>query len=96
MVFDVATRRDTDRGDSDRRGSRESEIRGHDALDLGSNSPPRAHAVWRASWPKLAALAISLGLWELVAISGWRASYVLPGPVPVLAELGHQLVTGGF
>jgi NitT/TauT family transport system permease protein len=50
--------------------------------------------VWRAAWPKLAALAISLGLWQLVAISGWRPSYVLPGPVPVFADLGSQLVTG--
>jgi len=34
------------------------QIRGLDALDLGSAVPPRAHAVWRAAWPKLAALAI--------------------------------------
>jgi NitT/TauT family transport system permease protein len=52
--------------------------------------------VWQAAWPKLAALGISLGLWQLVAISGWRPSYVLPGPVPVFAELGNQLVTGDF
>ena len=37
-----------------------------------------------------------MGLWQLVAISGWRPSYVLPGPVPVFAELGNQLVTGDF
>ena len=73
-----------------------SEIRGLDALQIGSSTPPLAHAAWRAAWPKLAALAIALGLWELVAISGWRASYVLPGPVPVWVELGHQLVTQNF
>jgi len=50
-----------DRGESDRKALRESEIRGHDALDL-SSTPHLAHSVWRASWPKLAALAISLGL----------------------------------
>ena len=72
--------------------AQESQIRGLDALDLGSPAPPRAHALWMAAWPKLAALAIALGLWQLVAISGWRESYVLPGPVPVFAELGHQLV----
>jgi len=55
-----------------------------------------AHALWRATWPKLAALALALCLWQLVAISGWRQSYVLPGPVPVLTELGRQLLTGSF
>jgi NitT/TauT family transport system permease protein len=84
------------REDDDRKVQRESEIRGHDALDVGLFTPDRAHAVWRTAWPKLAALAISLGLWQLVAISGWRPSYVLPGPVPVFAELGSQLVTGDF
>jgi NitT/TauT family transport system permease protein len=54
--------------------AQESEIRGLDALDLGSSAPPRGHALWRAAWPKLAALAIALGLWQLVAISGWRPS----------------------
>jgi NitT/TauT family transport system permease protein len=76
--------------------AQESEIRGLDALDLGSSAPPRGHAFWRAAWPKLAALAIALGIWQLVAISGWRESYVLPGPVPVFVELGHQLVIGNF
>ncbi|MDQ5841589.1 MAG: ABC transporter permease [Chloroflexota bacterium] len=75
---------------------RENEIRGLDALDLGSPTPPIAHAVWRAAWPKLAAVALALGLWQLVAISGWKPSYVLPGPAPVLAELGNQLVTADF
>jgi NitT/TauT family transport system permease protein len=84
------------REEDDRRALRESEIRGHDALDVGVFTPDRAHAIWRTAWPKLAALAISLGLWQLVAISGWRPSYVLPGPVPVFAELGNQLVTGDF
>ena len=74
----------------------ESEIRGLDALQIGSSTPPLAHAAWRATWPKLAALAIALGLWQLVASSGWRQSYVLPGPVPVLVELGHQLLVQGF
>jgi NitT/TauT family transport system permease protein len=85
-----------DRNENARKALRESEIRGQDALDLGSSTPHLAHSVWQAAWPKLAALGISLGLWQLVAISGWRPSYVLPGPVPVFAELGNQLVTGDF
>lgn len=74
----------------------ENEIRGLDALDLGSSAPPRAHAVWRAAWPKLAALAIALGSWQIVVVSGWRERYVLPGPVPVFVELGHRLVVQDF
>ena len=85
-----------DRHENHRKALRESEIRGHDALDLGSSTPRLGHSVWRATWPKLAALGISLGLWQLVATSGWRPSYVLPGPVPVLADLGTQLVTADF
>jgi NitT/TauT family transport system permease protein len=88
MAFDTTTR-----SDSDRNALRESQMRGLDALDLGSSAPPLAHAVWRTAWPKVAALAIFLGLWQLIAISGVRPSYVLPGPVPVFIELGHRLVT---
>jgi NitT/TauT family transport system permease protein len=72
----------------------ESEMRGLDALNLGSSTPPRRQAIWGAAWPKLAAIAIALGLWQLVAISGWKESYVLPGPIPVFAELGQRLMTG--
>lgn len=96
MALDLSAGLDTDRGETDRRALRENEIRGHDALDLGASTPALAHAVWRSAWPKLAALAISLGLWQLVAVSGWRASYVLPGPAPVFTELGNQLVVGDF
>jgi NitT/TauT family transport system permease protein len=96
MAFDTTARSDTDRSDIDRSALRENQIRGLDALDLGSSTPPLAHAVWRAAWPKLAAVALALGLWQLVAISGWRESYVLPGPAPVFAELGHQFVVKDF
>jgi NitT/TauT family transport system permease protein len=84
----------TDRSDTERNALRESQMRGLDALDLGSSTPPLAHAVWRSAWPKLAALALALGLWQLVAISGWRKPYQLPGPAPVLVELGERLMTG--
>jgi NitT/TauT family transport system permease protein len=91
MAFDL-----TERSDTERNALRESQMRGLDALDLGSSTPPLAHAVWRSAWPKVAALALALGLWQLVAISGWRESYVLPGPVPVFVELAHQVALGSF
>jgi NitT/TauT family transport system permease protein len=82
--------------DAERDARRRSELRGLDAIDLGSSKPPLANALWRGTWPKLAAIAIAIGLWELVVISGWKPSYVLPGPVSVFVELGHRLVTGDF
>jgi len=82
--------------DRDRETLRENEIRGLDALDLASSSPPLAHALWRSAWPKMAALALALTLWQLVAISGWRESYVLPGPLPVFAELASAVMTHDF
>jgi len=76
--------------------SQVNELRGLDNLESVSLVPPRSHAVWRSTWPKLAAIAIALGLWQLVAISGWREPYVLPAPAPVFAELGHQVITQDF
>jgi NitT/TauT family transport system permease protein len=96
MPADLDARADT-RGISAQDLLKGSEIRGLDALDLASaTTPPRAAAIWRGTWPKLAALAIALGLWQLVAISGWREVYVLPGPAPVFAEFGQQLGTQDF
>jgi NitT/TauT family transport system permease protein len=93
MALDTTDRDVAGNGETDRESSRENQMRGLDSLDLGTSRPPLAHAVWRSTWPKLAALAIALGLWQLVAISGWRESYILPGPVPVFAELGQRLMT---
>jgi NitT/TauT family transport system permease protein len=47
--------------------------------------------LWRGAWPRLAAVAIALVAWQLVALSGWRPDYLLPGPLPVLARLATDL-----
>ncbi len=100
MALDLRLVGGKDRAGADPDGGRdalqESEIRGLDALQAGSSESPLAHALWRSAWPKLAALAIGLGLWQLVVLSGWRESYVLPGPAAVFVELGHQLVVADF
>jgi NitT/TauT family transport system permease protein len=51
----------------------------------------RAGSAWAATWPKLAAIGIVLGIWQLVVWSGWKPDYVLPGPLPVLARLAGDL-----
>jgi len=71
------------------------ELAGLDALELADrNRPSLAHRMWSATWPKLAAVVVALGLWQLVVWSGWRPEYVLPGPAAVFSELRDQLADG--
>src|SRR4051812_11740980 len=75
----------------------ERELAGLDALErtLGSG-PSRFRLVWRQVWPKLAAIALGLFLWQVVVWSHWRPDYVLPGPTKVLPELWQLLHTEMF
>jgi NitT/TauT family transport system permease protein len=74
------------------------ELGGLDALEQGgaSSGPRSGRKVWAAAWPKLVAIAIVLLAWELVALSGWKPSYILPGPVPVFKDLGGLVKTADF
>jgi NitT/TauT family transport system permease protein len=54
----------------------------------------RARKIWLAVWPKVAAVAIALGLWQLVVMSGWRPEYVLPAPATVFDRLGELIADG--
>ena len=73
-------------------GTLRSEMAGLDALEQApSHDTTRVSAVWQSSWPKLAALALALGLWQLIVESGWKKRYVLPGPNEVLPRLWHEL-----
>jgi NitT/TauT family transport system permease protein len=46
--------------------------------------------IWAFTWPKLLAIALVLGVWEVVHLSGWK-KYVLPGPGTVFANLWAQM-----
>jgi len=82
---------------SDVRHRHEEEIAGLDALDVRRvERPGRGVALWGALWPKLVAVLVVLGTWQIVAWSGWRPDYVLPGPSTVLAELGRVVQTARF
>jgi NitT/TauT family transport system permease protein len=52
--------------------------------------PWRPKNIWAAVWPKLLAIALVLGVWELVHLSGWK-KFVLPGPGAVFANLWNQM-----
>ncbi len=83
--------------DAARSNTIETQLAGLDALELG-DSPRRelAAQMWTAVWPKVAAVALFLAIWQLVVWSGWKPSYVLPPPGPVLARLGEGITDGSM
>lgn len=71
------------------------QVAGLDALDMpAAPVVGRRARLWRAAWPKLAALLIALGLWQAVVWSGWKPEYLLPGPAAVFSELWERLADG--
>ena len=46
-----------------------------------------ADKAWATTWPKLLAVGIAIGVWQLVVWSGWKPEYLLPGPGPTFSRL---------
>jgi sulfonate transport system permease protein len=66
----------------------DSELSGLDALEVRvAPSKSAAARVWSALWPKLLAVVIFFGVWELVFLSNWKPDYVLPSPRTVFDTL---------
>lgn len=68
------------------------QLAGLDALD--TPLPPRldrTRRLWSVTWPKLAAAALGLLAWQAVVATGWKPTYVLPGPLPVVERLAEDL-----
>jgi len=85
----------TDASSIDVRGRLDDELAGLDALELVvERRPSPGRRIWSATWPKLAALVVSVGLWQAVVWSGWKPTYVLPGPGPVFGQLWQRLSDG--
>jgi NitT/TauT family transport system permease protein len=73
------------------------DIRGVDALDIPRRDKRKlALAAWRSLWPKLAAVALVFAVWELIVVSGWKPTYVLPPPYVVFGRLGELITTATF
>ena len=72
-------------------------LAGLDALDLagrpGGGRGRFAVRVWNAFWPKILAIALVLGVWELITLSGYKKE-IFPGTGPTLADLWDQAKTG--
>jgi sulfonate transport system permease protein len=71
------------------------ELSGLDALETAvrRGAPSRGARLWAGTWPKLLAIAIFLAFWQIVVWTKWRPDYILPGPVPVFRQLGHDVAT---
>ena len=71
------------------------ELAGLDHLDVPiAPAPSRARQIWSALWPKLAATGIFMFLWQAVVWTGWKPTYILPGPVTVFKELWNEIKAG--
>lgn len=56
--------------------------------------PARSGIIGRiaaAVGPKIVALTVVIAGWQLIVLSGWKPSFVLPGPATVAENLWHQL-----
>ena len=72
----------------------EAELAGLDALELTvQTEKSRAARLWSSAWPKLGAIAIAIGLWQIVYWSGWRSEVVLPAPATVFKALFDDFST---
>jgi len=79
-----------------RRSRGERELAGLDTLELPiAPAPALLRRFWVAAWPQLAAIAIVVGVWQLVVVLELKPPWVLPGPLEViprlLGDLGDNL-----
>lgn len=52
--------------------------------------------VWAGLWPKLLAVGLFVLAWQVVVWTGWRPSYLLPGPATVASSLRDVVTTAEF
>ncbi len=70
----------------------DAELAGLDALERPvTPAVARLTGIWTGLWPKLAAIGIVLLAWQLVVLSGWRPTHVLPSPIAVFQRLATDL-----
>lgn len=75
----------------------EEEIRGLDRLELPMvTSHNRLNRLWFEAWPKLMAVGMVFGVWQLIVLTGWKPSFVLPPPGEVVRTLADLAITERF
>ena len=53
--------------------------------------PGRAAKAWAVVWPKLVAVGLFVGIWQVIVWTGWKSEVVLPSPFTVFDGLIHNL-----
>jgi NitT/TauT family transport system permease protein len=75
----------------------EEELAGLDALEtVVEPTPSFASRLWALAWPKLLAIAIVIGGWQLLVMSGWKSEFILPSPFTVFDRLWQDMQTAEF
>jgi NitT/TauT family transport system permease protein len=76
--------------------SLDSDLAGLDALETQVTSrPPLARRAWRATWPKLIALALILAVWQIAVWAHWKP-FILQTPRAVAVQLWDLLGQSTF
>jgi NitT/TauT family transport system permease protein len=79
------------------RERQEQELAGLDALETVVEPTSTLVARgWAMLWPKLLAIVIVVGGWQLVVMSGWKSQFVLPSPFTVFERLWQDVQTAEF
>ncbi|MQM24052.1 ABC transporter permease [Glycomyces albidus] len=76
------------------------QLSGLDALEKTPITETRwgrfASRLWAGTWPKVLALVIVIGFWQLLFLSGWKDPWALPSPLMVWDELVAYVPTPGY
>jgi NitT/TauT family transport system permease protein len=83
---------------AERLGGGGTALAGLDALDLAATPSGGARGrvglrFWNGLWPKFLAIALVLGVWELITLSGYKKN-IWPATGPTLVNLWDQAKTG--
>jgi NitT/TauT family transport system permease protein len=71
------------------------ELAGLDLLELAdANTTSWGRRVWKATWPKVAAVVLGIGIWQLVVWSGWKPEFALAPPRDAWDDLWRYLTDG--
>src|SRR6266568_1231364 len=86
-----------DREGATRQGGGGTALAGLDALDLATAGPGGGRRrlglrLWNGLWPKVLAIALVLGIWELITLSGYK-KLIWPATGPTLVNLWDQAKT---
>ncbi|RRR98431.1 ABC transporter permease [Glycomyces terrestris] len=75
-------------------------VSGLDALERTPITETRwgrfASRLWAGTWPKVLALALVIGAWQALFLSGWKDPWVLPSPLAVWEDLAAYAATPDY